>query len=149
MEICPFIKTCDIFRLELRDFEANENTLRETLNHLASRRHSEFEACIKNVRRTAISLDLLNISFEHKALSVFSTVKEFSAINPVIKAPTVICDDGQILMDSTQIIQHAEFCSNGKSLMPAAKGEYQRAISTVGLALVACEKTVQLLMKTT
>ena len=95
------------------------------------------------VRRTAISLRLLNIPFEHQAISVFRTFEQFRHINPVVKAPTLICDDDTILMDSTLIIDHAESIA-GRSLMPADRGERLRALRVVGLALAACEKTVQI-----
>lgn len=56
------------------------------------------------VRRVAISLEYLNVPFEHKAVSVFSTFEEFQSINPVVKAPSLVCDDGEILMDSSLIL---------------------------------------------
>ena len=46
------------------------------------------------VRRVAISLECLGISFAHDAISAFSTYEEFQRINPVVKAPTLVCDDG-------------------------------------------------------
>ena len=95
------------------------------------------------VRRTAISLRLLNIPFEHQAISVFRTFEQFRHINPVVKAPTLICDDDTILMDSTLIIDHAESIA-GRSLMPTDRSERLRALRVVGLALAACEKAVQI-----
>ena len=56
------------------------------------------------VRRAAIALQLLELPFEHRALSVFSTYEQFRAVNPVVKAPTLVCDDGTVLMDSSLII---------------------------------------------
>jgi glutathione S-transferase len=95
------------------------------------------------VRRTAISLRLLGVPFEHRSLSVFSTFEQFRAINPVVKAPTLVCDDGHVLMDSTLIVDYAEALS-GRSLMPADRTERLRALRLTGLALAACEKTVQI-----
>lgn len=95
------------------------------------------------VRRTAISLQLLGVPFEHRPVSVFSTFDQFHAINPVVKAPTLVCDDGTVLMDSTLIIDYAETVS-GRSLMPSGLAERTRALRTTGLALAACEKTVQI-----
>ena len=46
------------------------------------------------VRRAAISLRMLGLPFEHQSLSVFSTFDAFRAINPLVKAPTLIGDDG-------------------------------------------------------
>ena len=95
------------------------------------------------VRRTAISLRLLGISFEHHPVSVFSSFDQFRAINPVVKAPTLVFDDGTVLMDSTLIIDHAQTLG-GRSLMPADAAGRLRALRIVGLALAACEKTVQI-----
>ena len=52
------------------------------------------------VRRTAISLRLLKIAFEHRSISVFSAFEQFRQLNPLVKAPTLICEDGTVLMDS-------------------------------------------------
>ena len=97
------------------------------------------------VRRVAISLQLLGIRFEHQSLSVFGGFEEFQRINPLVKAPTLICDDGELLIDSTLILQYAEaIASTGKSLMPTSKAEQQHALHIIGLALAACEKSVQI-----
>jgi glutathione S-transferase len=97
------------------------------------------------VRRTAISLDLLGVSFEHRSISVFSTFEQFQKINPVVKAPTLVCDDGEVLLDSTLIIQYAEaLAAPKKTLMPADIKERQHALRLIGLALAACEKAIQI-----
>ncbi len=95
------------------------------------------------VRRAAISLRLLGVPFAHQSLSVFSTFAQFREINPVVKAPTLVCDDGGVLMDSTLIIDYAQALS-GRSLMPADPVPRLRALRLTGLALAACEKTVQI-----
>ncbi len=96
------------------------------------------------VRRVAISLQLLGLPFEHRSLSVFRTFDQFRAINPVVKAPTLICDDGTVLMDSTLILDYAEALAAPRSLMPRGVAGRQAAWRTTGLALAACEKSVQL-----
>jgi glutathione S-transferase len=100
------------------------------------------------VRRVAISLQLLGLRFEHQSVSVFSTFEKFRAINPVVKAPTLVCDDGTVLMDSTLIIDYAEALAAqapaGRSLMPSTLAERQQALRVIGLALAACEKSVQI-----
>ncbi|MGH8295969.1 MAG: glutathione S-transferase family protein [Steroidobacteraceae bacterium] len=96
------------------------------------------------VRRVAISLQLLGLPFEHHSLSVFRSFDQFRAINPVVKAPTLVCDDGTVLMDSTLILDYAEALAAPRSLMPAGLAQRQAALRTIGLALAACEKSVQL-----
>ena len=60
------------------------------------------------VRRVAISLRVLDIPFEHRPVSVFSTFNQFQHINPVVKAPTLVTDDGTVLMDSQLILDYLE-----------------------------------------
>lgn len=96
------------------------------------------------VRRVAVSLQWLGLPFGHRPLSVFRHVDEFRRINPVVKAPTLVCDDGTVLTDSTLILDYAEALAAPRSLMPAALDERCQALHRLGLALAACEKAVQL-----
>jgi glutathione S-transferase len=96
------------------------------------------------VRRTAISLRLLGVAFEHKAVSVFSTFEQFKQVNPVVKAPSLVCDDGQVLMDSNLIIQYAERLAAPRTLLPHDAQRFQHALRMLGLALAACEKSIQI-----
>lgn len=96
------------------------------------------------VRRAAISLECLGIPFEHEAISVFKTFVEFQQINPVVKAPTLILDDGTLLMDSNLIIQFAESISQ-KSLMPNEINKKIMSFRILGLCLAASEKAVQMI----
>jgi glutathione S-transferase len=98
------------------------------------------------VRRVAVSLQLLGLPFEHRSISVFSTFEQFRRINPVVKAPSLVCDDGTVLMDSTLILEYAEnLAAPRKSLMPAGISERRQALRVIGLALAACEKSVQII----
>ncbi|MEO0034315.1 MAG: hypothetical protein RLZZ501_338 [Pseudomonadota bacterium] len=101
------------------------------------------------VRRTAIALDLLGVAFEHHSLSVFSDFDRFAAINPVVKAPTLVADDGTVLLDSTLIIAYAEtLAAAERRLTPTDPAGLLRATRLLGLALAACEKTVQIVYET-
>jgi glutathione S-transferase len=93
------------------------------------------------VRRVAISLKILGLPFTHEAVSVFRHFDQFSAINPVVKAPTFVTDDGTVLMDSTLILLHIERVA-GRSLMPGDTAAYTRALRRIGLALAASDKSV-------
>ncbi len=97
------------------------------------------------VRRVAISLKRMGIPFEHEAVSVFRHMDRFRAINPVVKAPTLVADDGTVLMDSTLILDYAEtLVPAAKRLMPPAGPKRLAALHTLGVALAACEKCVQI-----
>ena len=97
------------------------------------------------VRRVAISLRLMGLPFEHRCVSVFRTYDEFRAINPVVKAPSFVCNDGTVLMDSSLIIDYLEHCvAPGKKLTPDGGPERREALRLIGLAMAACEKCVQI-----
>jgi glutathione S-transferase len=95
------------------------------------------------VRRCAISMKLMDIRFEHQPVSVFRHFDRFRSINPVVKAPTLVCDDGTVLMDSTLILDYLETCVEpGRALMPGPGPARREALRLLGLALAAGEKCV-------
>lgn len=96
------------------------------------------------VRRVAISLECLGLPFTHEAVSVFSTFEQFQRINPVVKAPTLVCDNGDVLMESSLILQFVEAAMTRQSLWSRDATTLQREMRCVSLALAACEKSVQI-----
>ncbi len=97
------------------------------------------------VRRVAVSAKMMGIAFEHQSVSVFRQYERFQAINPVVKAPSLVCDDGTVLMDSTLILDYLEgLVAPARRLMPADGKARQEALRIAGLALAACEKCVQI-----
>lgn len=97
------------------------------------------------VRRVAVSMKLMGLPFEHRSVSVFRAYDEFRKVNPVVKAPSFICNDGTVLMDSTLILDYLEHCvAPGKKLMPDGGAERREALRLIGLAMAACEKCVQI-----
>ncbi|MDR3095735.1 MAG: glutathione S-transferase [Paraburkholderia sp.] len=96
------------------------------------------------VRRVAISLHVLGMPFEHRSVSVFRHYDEFAQINPVVKAPTFIDDDGTLLIDSTLILDHLDRkVPAARRLMPEESQERTFALRVNGFALAAMEKTIQ------
>lgn len=93
------------------------------------------------VRRVAVSLKVLDIPFAHESVSVFRQFDHFAGINPVVKAPTLVTDDGTVLMESSLILEHVEKIAP-RSLMPPDTGAHALALRRIGLALAACEKSV-------
>jgi glutathione S-transferase len=97
------------------------------------------------VRRVAITAKRLGIDLDHQSVSVFRHFEQFQQINPVVKAPTLVLDDGEVLIESTLIIEYLEaLAAPGKSLMPDKLDQRLRSLRLIGLALAACEKSVQL-----
>jgi len=98
------------------------------------------------VRRCAVSMKLMGVPFEHRPVSVFRHFERFRAINPVVKAPSLICDDGTVLMDSTLILDYVESTVEPARRLTPVEGEPRKeALRINGLALAAAEKCVQMI----
>ena len=102
------------------------------------------------VRRVAVTARFLEIAYEHNPLSIFKGYDEFRRVNPLVKVPTLVTDDGEMLVDSTLIIDYLEsICANGKKLMPEHGAHRLRALQFIGIALVAMEKVAALIYERT
>ena len=93
------------------------------------------------VRRAAITGTLLEVPFEHRSVSVFRHMEAFRAINPLIKAPTLVTDDGIAISESLLIIQHFEDVA-GRSLRPLDGVARRRDLALTGIGIVAADKAV-------
>jgi glutathione S-transferase len=74
---------------------------------------------------------------------VFGNYDVVRTLNPAVKVPTLVCDDGTVLMDSGLILDYLE-ASAGRSLWPADLAQRRRALRVAGLSLAACEKVGQM-----
>lgn len=97
------------------------------------------------VRRVAISLKYYGIPFEHYPLSTFDDYDTLASINPAVKLPTLILDNGDILQDSSLILEYFESqMAMPQKLQPSTPTELANSLRVIGYALVGCEKTAQL-----
>ena len=94
------------------------------------------------VRRVAITMQMLGIEYSHWPLSIFRTYDEFRTVNPLVKVPTLVLDDGEQLVESSLIINYIESLA-GRSLMPGELDAQRRALQHIGVALIAAEKVAQ------
>jgi glutathione S-transferase len=98
------------------------------------------------VRRVAISLKFFGLAFTHESVSVFRHYEAFAAINPVVKAPSLVLDDGTVLMDSTLMLEYLEqLAPLERRLTPTTLADLARSQRVIGLALAGCEKSVQII----
>ena len=97
------------------------------------------------VRRVAVMAQFFGVKYEHVELSVFRDFEALREINPLVKVPTWVCDDGQVLVESGLIIDYIESSSGSDRLMPSDEAGYIRALNIIGTAMVANEKLVQLI----
>ena len=96
------------------------------------------------VRRVAIALIIARIPFTHRPISLFRHIDQFSTLNPLLKAPTLVADDGTALMDSSVILDYlAGLDPRIAALTRLDATARLRAPRATGLALTVMEKAVQ------
>lgn len=97
------------------------------------------------VRRVAVSMNLMGLDFVSEPISVFRGYDDFAAINPLVKAPTLVLDDGTTLVDSGVILDYLEtLAAPERRLTAFAQADRAAAFRLIGLGIAACEKAVQL-----
>jgi glutathione S-transferase len=96
------------------------------------------------VRRVAVALIVAGTPFSHRPISLFRHIDQFSKLNPLLKAPTLVADDGTALMDSGVILDYlATVDPRIAALTPSNAPERLRALRATSLALTVMEKAVQ------
>jgi glutathione S-transferase len=93
------------------------------------------------VRRVAVTLHLYGIAFTRKPISVFDDAEEMARINPVVRIPSLILDDGDVLVDSAAIIDHLdETVGPAMALTPREGKERRRVLQATAMASGAIDK---------
>jgi glutathione S-transferase len=93
------------------------------------------------VRRVAISLHLLGFEFERNRMSIFADAERMRAINPVGRIPSLILEDGEVLVDSAAILDHLDqTVGPARALLPAAGAERRSALQTIAIATGVIDK---------
>lgn len=97
------------------------------------------------VRRVAIALTLYDLPFEHRPWSSFGDADELRALNPLTRVPTLILDDGDVLVDSHCIIDHLDsLVPAGRAMFPRVEPDRRRALGIAALASGIGDKAVSL-----
>jgi glutathione S-transferase len=95
------------------------------------------------VRRVAASLKLLEIPFEQKQLSTVNDRAEVEKVNPLGRIPALVLDDGEVLIDSTAILDYLdELAGPDRALVPPSGLERRRVLKLVALAMGMMEKSL-------
>lgn len=80
------------------------------------------------VRRVAASLNLLGLPFEHEPVPVFEEPEKIRAHNPLTRIPTLILDDGEVLVESYAILDTLEEMAKPEKRLVPASGSARRAV---------------------
>jgi glutathione S-transferase len=92
-------------------------------------------------RRVAIALHLLEIPFERNTMSGFADAEAMRRINPLGRIPSLILDDGEVVIDSAAILDCIDQQVGAeRALLPASGRERRQALRVVALASGVVDK---------
>lgn len=101
------------------------------------------------VRRVAVTMRLYGFDFEHVALSVFRHQDEMRKINPMLKVPMLVLDNGEKLVESSFILDYLDSEVLPEERLVPATGPARRQIQQqCATALLSVEKAVQIVYET-
>ena len=78
------------------------------------------------VRRVAIALRLYGFAFEHRPWSTFGDADKIAAFNPLRRVPTLVLDGGEVLIESTAILDYLDELVGPDKAMIAESGPARR-----------------------
>jgi glutathione S-transferase len=101
------------------------------------------------VRRVAIAMRLYGIPFEHRPWSVFADAAKIAEYNPLMRVPTLVLDDGEVLIESHAILDALDSMAiqkdgPGRAMMPPAGDLRRKAQKVCALATGMADKAVSL-----
>ena len=93
------------------------------------------------VRRVAISLRVLGVPYEHDTRSVFGDFDDMRRTNPLGRIPSLVLDDGEVLIDSAAILDHIdETVGPARALIPRGGPERRATLRRIALATGIIDK---------
>jgi glutathione S-transferase len=97
------------------------------------------------VRRVGIALRLYGLAYEHRPWSTFGDADLIAPFNPLRRVPTLVLDNGEVLIESGAILDHLDELAGPSRAMIAESGEARRhALKVCALATGLSDKAVGL-----
>ena len=97
------------------------------------------------VRRVAVAMRLYGMAYEHRPWSVFRDPDKIAPYNPLKRVPTLVADDGAVLIESAAILDWLDEQAGPERALIAASGpERRHALKVCALASGLADKAVSL-----
>lgn len=97
------------------------------------------------VRRVGIALTLYDLPFEHKPWSTFGNADLIRPYNPLVRVPTLVLDDGEVLIESHNILDYLDsLVPESRAMFPRSEPARRRALKIAALATGLSDKAVSL-----
>ncbi len=101
------------------------------------------------VRRVAIAMRRYEIPYEHRPWSVFADADKIAEYNPLRRVPTLVLDDGIVLVESYAILDTLdEMAGPERALLPRGGPLRREGLRVMSLATGFADKAVSLYLET-
>jgi glutathione S-transferase len=98
------------------------------------------------VRRVALAMHFYGIPYDHKPWSTFGDGAKIAIYNPLMRVPTLVLDDGEVLIESTAILDYLDEISGpSRALIPDCGHVRREVLYICALATGLADKAVSLL----
>jgi glutathione S-transferase len=92
------------------------------------------------VRRVAVSMRLLGLSYEHGNWSVGRDFERIRQYSPLGRVPALVLDDGSVLVESSAILDYLDGqTAAARALLPATGAARRECLQLMALAIGAAE----------
>lgn len=97
------------------------------------------------VRRVGIALTLYGLPFEHSTWSAFSDADKLRQYNPLTRVPTLVLDDGTVLVESHAMLDYLDsLVPAERRMFPAVEPARHRSLRVATLATGLADKAVSI-----
>jgi glutathione S-transferase len=98
------------------------------------------------VRRVGVAMETYGLAYDHKPWSTFGDADLIRPYNPLTRVPTLVLDDGEVLIESFAILDWLdELAGPDKALIAASGDERRHTLRRSALATGLCDKMVSLI----
>ena len=93
------------------------------------------------VRRVAVTLNALNIPFELEPVFIFKSPEKVEVHNPLVRIPTLIFDDGEVVIDSFVILDAIDQMTGpARALTPLSGAPRRHVMKITAVGVGSAEK---------
>ena len=97
-------------------------------------------------RRVAVALRRYGVSYEHRPWSVWRNAEEVGRLNPLVRVPVLVIEDGTALIESAAILEYLdEIAGPERALLPRSGPLRREGLRLCALATGLGDKAVSLL----
>jgi glutathione S-transferase len=83
------------------------------------------------VRRVAITLEIYGLPYRRNPISVFGNAEEMARINPLVRIPSLVLGDGEVLVESGYILDYLDELVGPERALTPRSGEARRRVLQV------------------